>query len=438
MRLIFSLLLIIALVYCTPLDDYVNAPDPNYKYEITRVVQKVGFKMYTVNITSQGWLTPNDTNNYLWTHWLSLCIPDQINPYNVGFLYIDGGGTHDSPPDDMWSLTYLLCVASKTVVGYLQQIPDEPIRFTKDPKQKSRSEDAIIAYTWGHFLNHTDEPYWLLRCPMTKAVVRALDTIQNITNTIPQVPTVKKFVVAGASKRGWTTWTTGAVEFDKRVIAIIPMVIPILNMIPNINHLWQALGEWTFAFNDYLDEGLMADLNKPQFQAMADVIDPISYNSRFANMPKYVICATGDEFFAPDSPDYFWDQLQGEKYLRMMPNCEHALIPDYYNVGTNMETFYWMVLNNIPRPKFSWTMEKSNTTASITLTAVDRPTSVYVWHATTLSSTKRDFRLLTCGDISKCFQPVIWYDDELFDNNGDGVYKAVVNAPAHGWTGFFY
>ena len=35
--------------------------------------------------------------------------------------------------------------------------------------------------------------------------------------------TVSTFIIVGASKRGWTTWTTGAV--DKRVIAIVPIVM---------------------------------------------------------------------------------------------------------------------------------------------------------------------------------------------------------------------
>ena len=40
---------------------------------------------------------------------------------------------------------------------------------------------------------------------------------------------VEKFMVAGASKRGWTTWTTAAV--DKRVFAAVPIVMVSLNKI---------------------------------------------------------------------------------------------------------------------------------------------------------------------------------------------------------------
>lgn len=39
---------------------------------------------------------------------------------------------------------------------------------------------------------------------------------------------IDKFLVAGASKRGWTTWLTPAV--DERIVAIVPIVMPMLNM----------------------------------------------------------------------------------------------------------------------------------------------------------------------------------------------------------------
>lgn len=52
-----------------------------------------------------------------------------------------------------------------------------------------------------------------------KAVVKAMDAVQEFTATLgsPVTP-VARYVVAGASKRGWTTWLTAAV--DPRVVAI--------------------------------------------------------------------------------------------------------------------------------------------------------------------------------------------------------------------------
>ena len=64
---------------------------------------------------------------------------------------------------------------------------------------------------------------------MTKSAVRAMDTVTSLVlSTSGNALTVDKFVVAGGSKRGWTTWTTAVV--DPRVIAIAPIVIDMLNV----------------------------------------------------------------------------------------------------------------------------------------------------------------------------------------------------------------
>ena len=56
----------------------------------------------------------------------------------------------------------------------------------------------------------TTETEWLARLPMTKATVRAMDTLADFLSGQQKIT---QFVVSGASKRGWTTWTAGLVSF---------------------------------------------------------------------------------------------------------------------------------------------------------------------------------------------------------------------------------
>ena len=96
-----------------------------------------------------------------------------------------------------------------TVGAALFQVPNQHIVFAADPVQQSREEDAVIAFTWQAFVQDPTRVEWPLRLPMTKAGVKAMDAMQLFLKQLDGT-VLNKFVVAGASKRGWTTWTVRA------------------------------------------------------------------------------------------------------------------------------------------------------------------------------------------------------------------------------------
>jgi len=261
-----------------------------------------------------------------------------------------------------------------------------------------------------------------------------MDAVQSFAATINvQVPT--RFAISGASKRGWTTWLTPAV--DNRIVAIIPIVMPIPNMVLVITNLWRSLGEWSFALKDYLQMNIMASLYTPEFQDLANIIDPLVYSDSLSKIPKYLICATGDEFFLPDSPRAGWSMVPGLKHLRMVPNAEHSLSGQQFEIIEQIGDWMFMFMHNDLPPTLDSTLVYSNNTASITVRPGRTPVSVTLYQAQTLSFQRRDFRLVICGNLSdpSCFQPVLWYPSTLQPNT-DGSYSASIAAPIGGWIGF--
>ena len=209
---------------------------------------------------------------------------------------------------------------TNTIVTELRMIPNQPLTFFKDGV--ARKEDDLIAYGWRKFLDGGDDQ-WLARFPMTKAAVRAMDTVQAYAQS-PEGGrrAITKFVVSGGSKRGWTTWTTAAV--DSRVVAIMPAVIDVLNMRPSMTHHYRAYGFWAPAVGDYVTHGIMDRIGDPRFDKLLALVEPYSYRDRLT-IPKYIINASGDQFFLPDSWQFYFDDLKGEKYLRYVPNADHSL-----------------------------------------------------------------------------------------------------------------
>lgn len=303
----------------TALDRYVQAPDTNYSFRVANVIKSDGYTTYMIDMISQAWLTTNEVNRPLWQHWITLVKPDQVSS-STGLLFIGGGSTRTNPPSKADANIVLLAMSSKTVVAELRNVPNQPLIFTGETK--GRTEDSLIAYSWDKYLRTRNEQ-WPARLPMTKAAVRALDTITAFcASEAGGKLKVDRFFVAGGSKRGWTTWTTAAV--DPRVIGIAPIVIDMLNIQPSFRHHFEVYGFYAPAVGDYTQAGLMDWDGTPEYTALMKIEEPYEYRSRLT-LPKFLINATGDQFFVPDSAQFYFQELPGIKYLRYVPNADHSL-----------------------------------------------------------------------------------------------------------------
>src|SRR5262249_2535062 len=271
-------------------------------------------------------------------------------------------------------------LATKSVVTELRMVPNQPLVFVGDGQK--RSEDAIIAFCWDKYLRTGDER-WPTRLPMTKAAVRAMDTVPAFcAGKSGAEIKVDSFVVAGGSKRGWTTWTTAAM--DKRVVAIVPIVIDMLNVEPSFIHHWEAYGFYAPAVGDYTALGIMDWQGTKEYRNLMRIEEPFEYRDRLT-MPKFIINATGDQFFLPDSSQFYFSQLPGTKYLRYVPNGDHSLKDT--DAFESLVACYSAVLKNTPLPRFSW----ESAGDGLRVHAVDKPSAVKLWEATNPNA--RDFRV---------------------------------------------
>ena len=399
----------------TALDRYVAKPDTNYSYKLVSTVPGKGHTTFVLEMVSQTWLSTNEVSQPLWKHWLTIVKPDEASA-SKALLFISGGSVDKPAPVSADKNIVTTAMATKSIAAELHGVPNQPLTFAGETN--GRSEDSLIAYTWDKFLRTGDEK-WPARLPMTKSAVRAFDTITAFCGSEEggQIK-VDSFVVSGASKRGWTAWTTAAV--DRRVVAVIPLVIDMLNIEPSFQHHFSAYGFWAPAVKDYTNFKLMDWMGTEENRALMTIEDPYEYRKRLT-MPKFLIHAAGDQFFLPDSSQFYFDYLPGVKYLRYVPNADHSL-----KNSDALETLiacYDAVLTGAKLPQFAWKMEKEG---AIRVTTKDTPTAVKLWKATNPEA--RDFRLDTIGPTWKSI---------AIKKGSDGDYVGEIETPAEGWTAFF-
>jgi len=399
-----------------PLKAYVETADDAFRYEIAETVRGESWTEYRVYLVSGTWLTREEVDEPTWWHWLTMVVPDQIRE-SESLMLIGGGWRGDTIPIPANQEMIHAALTTGSVVSHISNIPFQPLDYKGDTVEDVY-EDDLIAYGWLQFLEGgatEDLQIWLARFPMTRAVVRAMDVVQEICATNHQQ--VDGFFVAGASKRGWTTWTVAAV--DDRVMGIAPVVIDMLNLVPSFQHHWQCYGEWAPAIDPYKNQGIMNWIETDEFLSMLELVEPYQFLERLT-MPKLLINATSDEFFVTDSWKFYWDDLQGDSYLQYVPNVGHGLDGSY--LPWNLVSFYEATITGTPIPGFDWNISGDTIYASVDPSA---DYQIRLWEAANPEG--RDFKSYVVGKEA-------WQMEEI-EMVESGTYAIPVASPDKGYKG---
>ena len=194
---------------------------------------------------------------------------------------------------------------------------------------------------------------WPLLLPMVESAVRAMDATSE-TLSAGSDTRINRFSVAGASKRGWTTWLTSAV--DKRVVSIAPMVIDVLDMPRQMNQQFRSYGKYSHMITPYLKYNFPERMLQGEGKNLTALVDPYSYRQKIT-IPKLMVLGTNDPYWTVDASSLYFPELVGPKNLYYLPNAGHGLGPQ---VLPTMATFFKKTLQNQTLEKMKWERDKDN------------------------------------------------------------------------------
>ena len=360
----------------TALDHYLHNDDKSFHWEIKESYNIGEVTVYNLLLTSQKW------REHTWTHQLSILVPKEIK-YDGALLFITGGSINkENLPN--WSgkgeeagAFGAVAQQNNAVVAVLKQTPNQPL-------YNNLTEDALISFTLHNFKKDGDYT-WPLLFPMVKSAKRAMDAVQEFTKQKLN-HAITRFVVSGASKRGWTTWLTGA--SDSRVSAIAPMVIDMLNMPVSMNYQVKVWNDYSIQIEDYVKLGIVQDMGTESGAAITAMIDPYSYRKKLT-MPKMIFMGTNDEYWPIDNIKNYYDSIPGQNLLHYIPNVGHGM-GDKKEAMTNLSAFFGMTLTKSIYPVCTWktTEKRKGVKLSVNATA-DKLTDVIIWST---DSKDMDFR----------------------------------------------
>lgn len=381
---------------------YAHARDPATRTELVAEGEIAGGRFRTHRLVSQTWRGTE------WMHELSIFAPADL-PAGAGtmLLWIDGGKAgrlHElgaTPSDAVKTLATVATAAGLPAV-VVRQVPFQPMF-------DGLVEDDLIAHTFVEFAR-TGDPSWPLLLPMVKAAVEAMTAASTAARDAWGMA-IDSFVVTGASKRGWTTWLTAAV--DERVRGAMPMVIDMLSMEQHVALQHASFGGMSEELEPYTSVGIEKLLGSPRGRELIEIVDPFAYRDRIVQ-PKLIALGTNDPYWPLEALDLYLGGLAGPRWVSYAPNAGHGL--PAMRVGGLVAALGRHVAGVDRLPEIDWAFEPTAAGAACVVRATPAPAEVLVWRA---ASDSRDFRRAR------------WTPTPL--GHADGAWRAEVDRPERGF-----
>ncbi|MFI4873822.1 MAG: PhoPQ-activated pathogenicity-related family protein [Blastopirellula sp. JB062] len=388
----------------TALQDYVAQKDESFAWELVKTTDlPLGMgRMHEVKLTSQTW------QGITWSHVLAIVEPKEIEHPNHALLFITGGKTGGKIRTGDLIAGARMANAGGMCVGYLLHVPNQPLFG-------DRVEDDLITETFLRYLE-TRDATWPLLFPMVKSAVRAMDVIQEVAQS-EWGGKIEKFIVSGASKRGWTTWLSAVAE--PRVAGIAPIVIDTLNFQPQMKHQIKIWGKYSEQIEDYTSKGLVRVMQEQPEVPLWRWVDPYTYREQLT-LPKLIINGTNDPYWVVDALNIYWDDLPAPKHILYVPNAGHGLKGGIETALTSLVAFMKHVAEGKPLPNLQWQYAEKDQKIMLTVRSDVAPKEVRLWTATSED-----------GD----FRPSQWTAEPIVAK--DGIYIAAVDVPAEGFVAMY-
>lgn len=357
------------------LADYVATRDPSTAVVTLAAGEALGGRWRTCRLTSQTW------RDVPWTHELSMFLPADRQDAARMILWIDGGSDRKLPREGLQTPTEALQTVA--AVANAAGLPAAVVRQVPfQPMFGDLHEDGLIAHTFVEYTK-TGDPSWPLLLPMVKSAVEAMNAASAEAREHWGAG-IDEFVVTGASKRGWTTWLSAAV--DDRVKGIVPMVIDMLSLGKHLELQVASFGRMSEQLEDYTSRGIEKLFATPRGRALATIVDPFTYRDRYT-MPKVIALGTNDPYWPLEACSLYYDGLPGPRWVSYCPNAGHGL--PTARVAALVAAVGRHVAGIEPLPPVEWRFDAAAGGAECVVRCQTQPDRVTLW---TAASPSRDFR----------------------------------------------